>query len=151
MLLPDRASIHITPSTVRTIFRLLPKSTVLQMHSPYFLYTGHGISYSVLPDAVCGTSKCRSKRLSSNVMRSTTQTPVMVLLPFQEERLLGEWRKMRRENLALVSIQQQQKKKMMGTFFILHHWNLENRPLLEELKIRADNRDQKLGKWRGTK
>ena len=46
---------------------------------------------------------CYSKWLSGNTMRSTMHTPVMVLLPFQEERLLGEWRKMRRENLALVS------------------------------------------------
>lgn len=43
-------------------------------------------------------------------------TPVTVLLPFQEERLLGEWRKRSRGNLALVS-RGYNNKKEGGNFF----------------------------------
>jgi len=146
IVLPDRASTCITPSTVRTMYlHYSPKPQYCRLTAlnSYKLVMAFLIWHCLMLYAEHQSAGCYSKWLSGNSVRSMTRTPVTVLLPFQEE---SEWWKTNREKLALIS-RWYNNKKDDGNFFVLHHWNVENSPLLKELKIRADNLDQTEGKW----
>lgn len=135
VVLPDRASLHVTPSTVRSVSRLLPKAdewpSFLLKWSWHFPFSTAWccMQNSEVQDAVP----------AGEPSRGTTHTVVTSSVP----RVLGEWKTLRRKKMMLLSNGYSKKRTMWTLFYCITY--VENKSLFGKLKV--NSRDQKDGKW----